>query len=520
MSFQKINLALLLKCLLLSLEICALADCVLVWYSISVRVLLFSFGIAAVFAVVVLFSIIFKFPHILTRVLTVFILTGIVIAFLSHRWFVGESTSMQFQYAANSMDKQQLFGGKKVMLIVPHEDDDLNLLSGTLDEYLRYQSDFYVVFMTNGDYHGIKNGETRIAEARALYRYLGLPEDHLIFLGYGDQLNTAGVHIYNLTDPDEVVISSAGRTATYCTTDHPAFREGQLYTRNNLLQDMKNVILNIMPEMIVCVDDDLHPDHKACSLFFETAMGEILKEIQDYSPDVLKGFAYSTAWEAEPDFYSTNIKSTQNPYERENRQDPAIYQWDERVRLPIRSGSISHSLFSSELFKELSFYDSQDTNRAASIINGDKVFWRRSTNSLLRYAEIEVSSGNETLLSDFKILDSNAVMDLKHLSCDGTWIPEDNDDEKTVRISFESPVDVIEIVLYDNPSTCDNILNLSVAFNDGTVLKTGPLEPSGAATHILSNKKKLTVFNFRLLKKRASPPLNQSSSAYMPRPSS
>ena len=58
--------------------------------------------------------------------------------------------------------------------------------------------------MTNGDYYGI--GETRIREAISLYDFLGLPEDHVIFLGYGDNLHTQDYHIYNA--PESEVIPS------------------------------------------------------------------------------------------------------------------------------------------------------------------------------------------------------------------------------------------------------------------------------------------------------------------------
>lgn len=87
---------------------------------------------------------------------------------------------------------------------MPHEDDDINVLGGVIEEYLHYGSQISIAFMTNGDYYGI--GETRIREAISLYDFLGLPEDHVIFLGYGDNLHTQDYHIYNA--PESEVIPS------------------------------------------------------------------------------------------------------------------------------------------------------------------------------------------------------------------------------------------------------------------------------------------------------------------------
>ena len=36
------------------------------------------------------------------------------------------------------------------MVIVPHEDDDLNLVSGVIEKYVENGSEIYTVFATNG----------------------------------------------------------------------------------------------------------------------------------------------------------------------------------------------------------------------------------------------------------------------------------------------------------------------------------------------------------------------------------
>ena len=49
-------------------------------------------------------------------------------------------------------DKAEIYADKSVLLIVPHQDDDINLMGGMLEEYVRYKSDIRICFYTNGDF--------------------------------------------------------------------------------------------------------------------------------------------------------------------------------------------------------------------------------------------------------------------------------------------------------------------------------------------------------------------------------
>ena len=486
MGTRQIRIFPLLITLLLSIEICGLIDFLLVLFSVTVRLRVFLILWALLFAMLVFLNNRCGVLHSLLAVVTALLVLAGLVVLLVHCFFNGKYVSEKLVYADVETDKEQLFAGKKVMLLVPHEDDDLNLLGGALENYLRYGSDFYLVFLTNGDYDG--EGEVRISEALSLYDFLGLAEDHVFFLGYGDRIGTPQYHLYNAPE-NEVIASHIGKTATYGNASHPAYRENRPYTRGNIFQDVKEVILEVRPDLIYCVDYDMHLDHKACSLIFESVMGEILKSMPDYTPEVQKGFAYSTAWDAEMDYFRTNIKSTQNAYSSPAGQFPAIYRWEERIRIPVQPCSLSRSLAGSSLYRELEYYASQKTTkRAVSIINGDKVFWRRATDSLCRNAVITASSGDAWRLNDFKLLDTEHLQDLSYPPFDGVWIPEECDQDKTAFVQLASQESVYEVVLYDNPSTEDNILNAAICFDDGTIFETGPLDPTGAATRFYPDK--------------------------------
>ena len=386
-------------------------------------------------------------------------------------------------YHETDSEKGTFFSNKKVLLFVPHQDDDLNVFCGVLDEYLRYGSDLTIAFMTNGDCYGL--GEVRIQEALALYDYLGVPEDHVIFLGYGDSLHTEQYHIYN-APPDELIISHVGKSETYGIETHSPFREERAYTYENLYADIKDMILSVRPDVIFCVDYDSHMDHKACSMLFEKALGDILRTESAYSPEVYKGFAYSTSWNAEHDFFSVNIKATHDIYHNSMIvQTPPIYPWKERVRFPVRAGTLSRSLQASAQYGELQFYRSQgEETHGAAIINGDRVFWKRSTHSVCRDATLSASSGNPMCLNDFMLLDSREILNQNHDPFDGLWSPEGNDSIKTVDVQLNAPYDICEIVLYDNADTNSNILNAVIEFDNGSVIETGPLDAFGAPSRI------------------------------------
>ena len=72
------------------------------------------------------------------------------------------------------------------MIIVPHEDDELNLMGGIYGQLVKNKNRLITVFITNGDY--LNKGKTRIKEAIKVNRKIGLNKQDVIFLGYGGGL--------------------------------------------------------------------------------------------------------------------------------------------------------------------------------------------------------------------------------------------------------------------------------------------------------------------------------------------
>ena len=390
-----------------------------------------------------------------------------------------------------------LFSGHEVMVIVPHQDDCLNLCSGVMESYLEAGSRVRIVYVTNGDFGGKSWGIRRIGESLASMEIIGIPPEDVFYLGYGDQWRGSR-HIYNAS-PDKVIPSQAKQRMTYGSEQHSAYREGTPYTRNNLKQNLRSVIEEFLPDTIFCIDFDGHRDHRAVCLFFEEVMGEILKSRQDYRPTVFKGFGYGTSWYAAKDFYSENPKSTLNPGITDYLLDDPCFVWQNRVRFPVSGHATGRFLRETTTFRMLEKHVSQKaTKHATNVINGDKVYWLRDTSSLLYGAALSASSGNALLLNDFKLIDSDNVNEPESVITGNVWHPAKKDQEKTVSVQFASPVNISVLRLYDSPDLTSNILDALVTFDDGTSVSSGPLYTNGSPTELVFPVKTVSSFSVRL----------------------
>ncbi len=410
------------------------------------------------------------------------------------------------------------FAGKKVLFLVPHEDDDSNLAQGVMEAYAEAGSDVYVLFSTNGDHtHPAK---TRIDEAALAAEANGIAADHLIFLGYGndwDEEISGYKHIYD-APPDHPMTSAAGYTSTYGTEKHPAYRntvsgEPSPYTKASYTNDVKTVLLDLKPDIIYCIDLDEHPDHRALSLIFESAMGEILKNPQNtYTPLVFKGFGYCTAWDGAAGYHGKIVPSTMNPADRsyaynddEDDNDylphARYYNWSERVRMPVSPKILSYSKRASNAHKTLSAYRSQNAiANFEKIVKADKVYWQRPTDSLLYHAKISPSSGEVLCLTDFKRYDTDDITGKDTLDNNiGLWVPDEKDEKKTISFMFDRPQTIDRLVFCENDSLSDHILSGTLSFSDGTIIETGEFRENGAPSIVeTGHLTGITEFSFTI----------------------
>ena len=394
-------------------------------------------------------------------------------------------------YAQLDEGKAALYGGQTVLVLAPHQDDEINIAGGVIEEYLRYGSRVQLAFVTNGDYMG--KGEKRLREALRAAERQGVPAEQVIFLGYGDGWFYDGEKsIYN-APADEVVTSFAGRRETYGLPEHPAFREGRSYTRRHMLEDLRALVEELRPDVIFCSDYEKHADHISSSLLLEEALGQLLKEDAGWRPLLLKSFCYNTAYFNASDYYAENMLATQDP------EDIPYCAWEERLRLPVSAQTLSRSMLSSSSYWALRLHASQGASDwAERIISGDRVYWLRDTQNLCLRAEIKASSGDGALLQDFKLRDSADISTVA-LATDGVWIPEPGDADRELRVTLSEAAPLTRICLYDNPSPTDNVLDAEILFDDGSSLRTGPLRTLGQPTEIPLDGTRRSGFRLRLL---------------------
>lgn len=393
------------------------------------------------------------------------------------------------------------FKNKKVMVIVPHEDDDLLISGQVLPSMYKNGADVRVVFATNGDKR--VSAYTRQSEACNALEKLGIPREKVIFLGYPD-----GTQLYI---GKKAFSFSSGWDHTYAGKGFKDYHFDRFgthakYTAENMVDDIESVVLEYRPDYILAIDFDTHTDHRGVSISFEKAMERILKKEGGYTPKVLKCFGYSLAWKSKPDFYALNIKSTVMQ-DREKNNDPSYetdvpqYRWNNRVRLPIDKKSLSHSILRCSEYKALSEHLSQYAYcYSERIINGDSVYWNRRTDSLTYNADISVSSGDASLLNDFRLIgvgNRTAGLHVKLENCVSRF--DKNDAQKTVTVKFDSPKTVSCVSLYDNFGLNSNILGGVITFSDGSKVEVPALNADGSETRVVfETKHNITSFTFKV----------------------
>lgn len=307
-------------------------------------------------------------------------------------------------------------------------------------------------------------------------------------------------------------ITVDGHNRTYGIADKADFSmtesgEHTPYTRKGFLEDVENLIRKYRPSNVIAVDLDSHPDHRACSIAFETAMGHILNEEGNtYFPVVLKAFAYNTGFESVADFNSLHLYSTRFNRNRladaSFETDNPVYHWEERIRLPVPEPCRKPVLSQNLIYRALRCHLSQRAFlKANQIINSDQVYWLRRTDNLAFCGTTTASSGNAEAVHDFKMIDVKDIADKKLVFDTCLWEPASSDREKSITIHFYKPQNISAIKLYGNVNRESCILEGQLLFSNGYSVKTGPLERNGQATDIpIESQDGIKWVTFQVLK--------------------
>ncbi len=376
---------------------------------------------------------------------------------------------------------------KKVLVLVPHQDDEIILCGSFLKGLVEKEYSVFIVFMTNGDYDN-QIGIVRLKEALRVMELYGIPETQVVFMGYANQYAPECPHIYNASS-NETVKSRFGNFKTYGLPNHPEYcyqRLGihHLYQRKNLITDLKNIILEIMPEIILATDVEMHIDHIANSLFLDEVVGILLRQRPDFRPVIYKKQGYKTEWYAIADYSFINNPATKKgkSYAYVNHEitsflNPYI-RWEERIRIPLHKSARTARKEDNIVYKALQLYSSQSAlEHFDGLLNSDSVFWRRRTNSVTYRAKVSVSSGDASYINDFKIVDCKKIVHANKWCADASiWHPESEDEKPTITFELEKEMDISEIIIYQEFCPKSEILHSMLIFDGTEKMKIGRLE--------------------------------------------
>lgn len=371
---------------------------------------------------------------------------------------------------------------KRALIIAPHPDDEINLAGQLNIKMNKLGIEMYVVYTTNGDAEP-KIGNKRIVEAISANGVLGIQEDHVIFLGYPNEWQ-GEIHIYNAFN-DEVLTSRLGKKETNSIASHPEFCFTQFgvhhkFTRENFKSDLKSVIKCLKADLLIAPEFDSHPDHRAASLMFDEVLGEILKENIDYRPIVFKKYIHEGVWYGPKDYYQMLPTVTEGQREYAGGMhdlDSPCFSWDERIVIPSDEETLTPLLKDNIVYKAakkhkvtIAWYEMQ------RVLNSDIVYWPRRTDNLALTAEIRASSGDVSKLNDFKLYDSNNVIDeISYFDNSGEncWIPDKNDFERKIDFCFNNESKIERIIIYRG-ANCTGIKK-AVIYSDDVLRTVEPI---------------------------------------------
>jgi LmbE family N-acetylglucosaminyl deacetylase len=182
----------------------------------------------------------------------------------------------------------------RIVIVAPHPDDEVLGAGGLIQQALAAGADVRVIYLTNGDHNQVAFklvkldlhlsgpeylvfGEKRRKEAIAAAGQLGLPADHLTFLGYPDW---GTLRIWrDYWDTPKPFRSDATRVETVPYQE--AFNPGHPYRPQSIVEDFCVLFRQLKPtRILVTHPSDTNPDHRAASNFVRLAVLKLADEGQ------------------------------------------------------------------------------------------------------------------------------------------------------------------------------------------------------------------------------------------------
>lgn len=179
--------------------------------------------------------------------------------------------------------------GQRLLVFAPHCDDETLGAAGLMRQARRAGSDVRVVVITNGDgfrigvqrdFHElavppkdfVRYACRRQNESRAAMKVLGVPSDHVTFLGYPDR---GLLPMWTTNWSPQAPFQSGFTQTTRCPYTDVATPNAP-YCGQALLADIERQMLADRPtDIYVTHPSDDHPDHSTAGVFVQTALADL-----------------------------------------------------------------------------------------------------------------------------------------------------------------------------------------------------------------------------------------------------
>ena len=201
------------------------------------------------------------------------------------------------------MKIQKDFGN--IVIVVPHEDDEILMSAGVIREAVKAGISCTVVMATNGDYEcsDYEKGQNRLRESIAGLQALGLSKEHLEIMGYADtgmpREDSFLTHLYEEVEEEKCYPSSCTQE-TYGLVEKDEFHKKKWgkhgkYCRRDFKKDLKEILREKKAEHIFTTSQyDTHGDHAALYWFVCEVLDELRNE-EGYEPSLYCGLIHSCA---------------------------------------------------------------------------------------------------------------------------------------------------------------------------------------------------------------------------------
>ena len=171
-----------------------------------------------------------------------------------------------------------------LLVVSPHPDDEALCCSGVIQRVLHAGGHVSIVWLTSGDGSELDLlvvekslflrpsklrdlAARRMQESRDAAAILGVPADHLFFLGYPDR------GILPIITDNYITPYRSKFTASTAVPYAAAVSPGHAYTGLNLEHDFESVLDRVHPTLVLAPSPrDSHPDHRATGLVAIRAM--------------------------------------------------------------------------------------------------------------------------------------------------------------------------------------------------------------------------------------------------------